>query len=362
MYRTNFCRRTTRGRSPFFLFRETLYSGHYTLKANEYKWPFEFTFPTKTDPRCIEDTFTPAHPWLGTNETHSLPPSYEVQLNRHNDRDLEGRVEYTLEALAERQGTFKTKLDFVTQFNFHQDPRDEETPEPRIFAQEEFCKARSAKLIPDAQISFKDKIHGLLKPGDLPTANFIVRWLYPTVVYPGGKLPLYFAVVAMETLNGAPSNEKVPVNVTELTIKFTSGSYLRSWGDQDTVEETRILHNSKEPFKLPSFHIVGKTQPTVVPYEYKDDLKEEEGLAYIPVTGLVTPKVAPSFTTINIALQHGLNIKMKIECGGKTSSIEFSGSLKVLPSEVRPSSAFQTSDAALPAYEPANLPAYSTAA
>jgi hypothetical protein len=365
LYKTDHYRRTTRGRSPFFLYRTTLYSGHYTLKANQYKWPFEFTFPAQTDPTCIEDSFASRSPWYGTSQAHVLPPSFLVHLNQSEDRTLEGRVEYTLEALAERPGTFKSNFNFVTQFQFNQQPRDEASPNPRLFAQEEFGKARSAKLIPDAHPSLKDKVHGLFKPNDLPTANFIVRWLYPTVIYPGGKLPLYFAVVAIETLNGAPSNEKIAVNVSELVIKFKSGSHLRSNSDQDVVEEEYLLHNSREPFKLPSFHIEGKTQPKTTPYEYQENLKEEEGLAYIPVTGLTTPKVEPTFATINIALQHRLKVKMKVECGGKTSTMEFSGVTRVLPSEVKPNSpfpaAFENIETILPAYEIEDLPAYSTA-
>ena len=33
------------GRADIFRFTKTLYTGKFTLRANEYIWPFEFTFP-----------------------------------------------------------------------------------------------------------------------------------------------------------------------------------------------------------------------------------------------------------------------------------------------------------------------------
>jgi hypothetical protein len=229
-------RRIYRGRAPLFNYRQTLYRGHYTVKANTYSWDFVFQFPTHTDPSCVEDSFGPNGVWLGTGSVHPLPPSFKYYDNHSRNQ---GMVEYKLEAEMEKAkaGLFESKLEATADLTFIP-PRTDPDPELRLCLQEQQFCPRTLKLLPDKQqLTFREKMHTVFKASELPTAAFIVRMIYPTITFSDRLLPIHLGIVSMETSDDVP--EQPAVIMSSITVKIKSTYHMRAaslWDMRGTVD------------------------------------------------------------------------------------------------------------------------------
>src|ERR1700744_6508488 len=94
-------RRVFRGRAPLLRQQVVLFRSSYTLRANHYSWPFEFTFPETTSSNCGGDAFSDHQShgvFRNAGEIYPLPPSFSYYGRGWN----QGKVEYLLEASLQR--------------------------------------------------------------------------------------------------------------------------------------------------------------------------------------------------------------------------------------------------------------------
>lgn len=85
---------------------------------------------------------------------------------------------------------------------------------------------------------------------------------------------------------------------------------------------------------LPIVDIPSKTTPIPSPHIVANDTDQPTD-AYLELSkltrfGLRTPAMCPTFSTINVAIRHRLKVKMRLECAGKSYSVDMSDALDVV--------------------------------
>jgi hypothetical protein len=352
-----------RGRSPLFIQSKLLYQGHYTLKPNEYTWPFEFVFPSHSDARLSEDHFRQEFPFVATGVSHPLPPSFINYAYRAMSGRDKGKVEYTLEAKASRDKVIDSSLEYMVMLNFRQ-KRNTANPDLGLRTQKANFLAQTIKLLPESNPSFKEKMHAFFHPSDLPRAAFCLQMVCPTVTFPGALLPLGLTLLHMETANGVQEDPEVYLN--SIVIKIKTAEALRAgkaFGRQvtgNTEEEFQIFQHVGR-VKL-SKSVTADKQSSVSQLNSTHVTPEDK---YLRFPGLKTPlSICPDFSTINVAISHRLKVKLQFSCAEKSFSQDFTVPLSVISSEFRESAPSYTETLpvyqapALPAYQPEGLPAY----
>jgi hypothetical protein len=328
-------RRVYRGRAPLFRQQLVLYESHFTLKADQYAWDFEFTIPASSDPTLRQSFWEDdgGGVWMRTGVAHPLPPTFKYYHNHSRNR---GMVEYKLEAemLRHNPSIFSSKAEAELEIRYLPPPPVEE-PDYKLYIRENEYQARTLHLIPDKaekDLTFKEKMHSLFNRDQLPSATFKARLVYPTVTFPGRPIPLRLSIVSMEPSINIPAPT---VYLTSLAVKVKSTFSFRAggfWVPQGRVEADNFLINSL------------RNQPIVVPLKLSSNKQHQEtqtsanlpvketylDLAALRNGGLLTPPISPSFKTINVSVTHMLKVKMRLSCAGKDFSFENSSTLVVL--------------------------------
>jgi Arrestin (or S-antigen), N-terminal domain len=317
-------RRTYRGRAPLFILRKVLYRGHYTLRADRYSWPFEFTFPSNSNPSSVEDTFRNDGRFLTVGQIHPLPPSFNSYDDGSNDQ---GMVEYKLEARLERPADtpiFSSgHLEHAVELRYLP-LRSVLEPKFNMFGIEKSYIARTLKLLPEKQdLTMKEKLHSLFKSDDLPSASFRLRCEYPTQTFAGRQLPIKLSVVALSTSDEVPSPPTIYLHNITVEIKaeyaFRAVSLLSDrYGN--VTERYTLLDASNIDVPIPFDQTAEMVQT-----ECLDLNKVKSG-------GLVTPALCPGFSTYNVAVGYRLKIKAKVVSAGKNFDLEVFARLNVLSS------------------------------
>ena len=330
-------RRVYRGRAPLFCQYLVLYQNHYTHKAGQYAWDFEFTIPARTDPNLRENTWTAdGSVWVRTGVAHQLPPTFK---HYDNSARNQGMVEYKLEAVMVRHNPriFNSKVGAAQEITY-MPPHPTGDPEYRLFLREEQYEARTLNLLPEEaqkELTFKEKLHALFNHGLLPSVTFKVRLVYPTFTYPGRSIPIKLAVVHMENSGGVPNPT---VTLHSLCVKITSAYDFRAagfWDNQGHASREHALLNLPRVAPVPVPQNLGTSaQPAAMSYRAGLNDGVPEGESYLDlsswrVDGLVTPLLCPSFGTINVAVQHALKVKFRLNCAGKEFVFDHAQDLQV---------------------------------
>ncbi|KAF2673034.1 hypothetical protein BT63DRAFT_421236 [Microthyrium microscopicum] len=352
-----------RGRAGLFSFTKTLYSGgHYTVRADEYKWDFEFTIPSSNDMSCHGDKFKSRGGFRPSTEQHPLPPSF----HRYGyDARNQGMVEYKLAAVMVRH-TKVSKLESALDIPYLP-PDPVPKPDLGLISSEQHYQARTLKLLPDKQkLTFREKLHTFFG-GDVPHATFRIRLIYPTVTWTGRALPFQLAIVAMDTSQDIP--EYPVVLLTGMTVKIRTRILFRasSWRIETNgqLNEEHTLQNVSHMLGPIPYAKIDKTEPgqptgtgriigLPEPGKYLDLSQFRSG-------GFRTPNMTPSFRTMNIVVMHHMKVKLQFNCAGKKFSMEHVDSLLVHSPPTGPMPVAQTAAATATHSQgnPPELPVYS---
>jgi hypothetical protein len=354
---TNLTRRDSDGHSQYhrsyeylFALSQQLYQGHYTVKAADYKWEFEFTFPFSTGPSYSENFFVKTGSFLSSGEKYPLPPSFDHYSLGGDDQ---GKVEYKLRAVMERRktGIFKAgKLEKSSCLQYMPPPPAEKA-DLRLVCKHQYYQVRSLKLLPGhKELTLREKTYSLFKPSDLPNATFCIRIIYPTITYPNRVLPIQLAIVRMDTSSDIPTPPDVAIK--SLSIKLKSDFGFRATSNKEGyvpkfrwlfIEHQKMyvpIPQVTEYFSVePNLDKTGKLCPQVMSTWLRTELPESgkylDLASIIPEDGkFVTADVVPSFRTMNVSVSYRIKVKMHFECAGKDFKFEHYDELKVLPGPV----------------------------
>jgi hypothetical protein len=320
-----------RGRGSLFMYSQTLYQGHYTLRANRYEWPFEFRFPLLSQSRINDDSFDSTQPFRGNADAHQLPPTF-VHSGRGFGTNFDAFTEYKLEATIRRppqsSSFFSSAIEKSLIVNFIS-LRQIQQPDLQIKQYQQSFTAHTLRLLPekaDAKLTMKEKMRSTFKRAELPKVSFQVRLTYPTQVYPGGAFPVKIGV-----RYGAVSEdilERPPIYLDTVDVEAKTYIVVRApgaFGDHHDNDSTRrpILNRGGYHVVLPDIDQTGEL--------------DSSGAQWFDVGGtqpgrmLVTPALQVDFSTYNISTYNRLQIKLRVSCADKQFSLATTAPLRVLP-------------------------------
>lgn len=367
-------RSRTRGRCTMFWYEKTLYVGKYTFKRGRYAWPFDFVFPLESDPKAGEqDRFGNGGVWAPQDAPHPLPPTFSA-----NDigffQDMECFVEYKLEANLTRPPEAPLRKQFSnmeTTLSLAYLPRRlEETPNLFIKPLPQSFTAKSLRLLPnraDDKLTMKEKLRSTFKSSELPAASFTLELTYPSQVYPCGPFPVNLGLKGMKTSEDVLLDP--PVVIKEVVIRVRAAVQCRTVGvigDHygNIIIRTVLLDTSGcilnvELPRINSKAVEAGTQ------------SREVDLTRLGKRHFDTKSIDCDFRSYNIAVDHTIDIRIKLMCVDKNFEVQIQRPLKVLPPVYRgiapptPTVAESSSSQAIPtssvnntAPESNELPAY----
>jgi hypothetical protein len=317
---------TYRGRGTLFWYSEVLYEGHYTVRADKYEWPFEFTFPYESRGRSVDDQFNRHDPFRTNSDVHALPPSFSHTGAGFNT-GFECIVEYKLEAVLSRPPEsyklFSSGLD--TGHALHFLPwRTTQNPDFGVKAFQQSLAAQTLRLLPekaDAKLTMKERMKSTFKMDDLPIANFAILITYPTTIYPGGPFPLHLSMKHISTtVEDRPTVFLESVNVVAKTrICVRAPGFLVDYYDDDSLKRRLFsksgLHTpvTESSSDLPAIELVDTASWL--------DLGQEINTLSLP----------PDFSTYNIAISTKMDVTIEVTCADKKFKITNDFGLIVLP-------------------------------
>jgi hypothetical protein len=315
-----------RGRGTLFWYSHVLYQGHYTVRADKYEWPFEFTFPHESKGRSVDDVFGRRHPFRANNDVHPLPPSFDHTGAGFNT-GFECFIEYKLEAVLSRPPEsyklFSSGLEAEHALNFL--PR-RTTQNPGLgmkLFQRSFA-AQTLRLLPEkaeAKLTIMETMRSMFQKEDLPTANFAIWISYPTVIYPGGPFPLHLSMKHISTtVENSPTIFLESVNVVAKTKIFArSPAFMGDYNDDDSIRR-RLL-------SIPRMHTaITESSSDLSIIQTVDtsswlDLGQE----------INTLSLRPDFSTYNIAISTKVDLTIEVTCAEKKFKLTMGSDLMVLP-------------------------------
>jgi hypothetical protein len=333
-----------RGDVSFFRYHKLLYSSQYKLKANVYSWPFEFTLPSQADPSLGERIFNNCPPFLGFGMAYPLPPALDCYTG-----ESKGKVEYKLQAMLIHDNSSTLEHECLLKY---MPLRSEATTNisPLYYFDASYT-ARTLRLLPDKQeLKFKEKMHNFFKSDTLPSATFVLRTSYPSVTYLNQQLPVKIAIVNLNRSDEVTSEPNI--YVTRLAIKIKSSYMFRTGSGLNTKttgsnerEHTLFLNNDMRmvvPYACENDTSntsrdekmqLGVSSGAVVDPSFISSTKMEQlDLGSLTPHGrFQTPNLPPTFKTPNIAVNHRLKIKIRLDCAGRPFDFERNTHLTVLP-------------------------------
>ena len=316
-----------RGRGNFFRYSKELYQGHYTLRANTYQWPFEFSFPSQTDPTVPSDVFDSSPPFQSNSTVHPLPPTFSHSTSGFGRR-FESYVEYKLDATITRPASSYKFLpsNLENELALKYLPcRAVQQPNLGLRSTQRLFTARSLRLIPskaDAKLSMKERMKSTFSKSDLPSASFSLTVEFPTQIYPGGPFPLRLSMQhTSSTCPGKPDIFLRSVNVEVKTkVLVCAPAFYSDRTDHDSWRH-QILNCLDLHVKVPD------SQRAAQPDSVRD------AALWLDLSSLGNPStrsIQTDFNTYNIAIFNRLDIELKVSCADQSFTFSHESGLLVL--------------------------------
>jgi hypothetical protein len=313
--------RTYKSQADFFYFSKKLYEGHYTLRANTYEWPFEFRFPSQTDPKASTNAFTGSPPLRSSSDVHPLPPTFS-----HNasslDRSFESLIEYKLEATLARHKLFASNLESMLALKY-MSYRSTEHPTLGWEYTKQTFTAQTLRLLPekaDAKLSMKEKMRSTFKSSELPSATFSLNMRYPTQIHLGDQPTIHLSVQHL----GSNCPEKPTIFLKYVTVEIKTTVQVRAPGFATDHHDYGSRHHQ----------ILGRGGLSIKLPESNDSPQENssqdiEGWLNLNGNGVMnTQSLQLNFNTYNIAVSNRLDIEIKVSCADKL--FKFSNTLPIV--------------------------------
>jgi len=317
-----------RGRGTLFWYSRVLYQGHYTLRADKYEWPFEFTFPHESRGREVDDVYNPRPPFRGNTDMYPLPPSFghtSTGINTKFDSFVEYKLEASLTRPPESHKLFSSGSGLETELILHFfSRRYTQTPDLGMKAFQRSFAAQTLRLLPEmanAKLTMKEKMRSTFQKGALPSANFAILITHPTLTYAGGPFPLYLSVKHISaTVENSPTIFLESVSVETKTIIFVRcPGFYGDYNDDDS-ERRQLL-------SIPHMH-------TAIP-ESSSELSVNQVVdtsSWLDLGQKIkTLSLPPDFSTYNIAILTKMDITIEVTCADKKFTMTKDSGLIVLP-------------------------------
>ncbi|KAI9876643.1 MAG: hypothetical protein M1830_004485 [Pleopsidium flavum] len=315
-----------RNQATLFESSKTLYRGHYTLRANSYEWPFEFTFPSLTLPKAGATKWKPSQSFAH-EPSHALPPTFLVEcLKVHGP--TENYIHYELAAILRRPSSnsvfhFGTLKDSVA-LPFTPFPTVE-SPDPKLYLISNTYTRQSHLLDPDVagqSLTLKEKVRFFWNHKQQPKSTFAVKVELPQVACNRGILPIFIGVEHNLALSTAPALPIVylrRVHIRLIAFSFIRCPHLSIFGDHD-----------KEEVITDRINIIDNSFPDT---PITERMSLSELLPHLKLSG----SLPPSFRTFNSARSYRLVVKVIVECAQKIYKAEVVGhGLLVMPGVFKP--------------------------
>jgi hypothetical protein len=313
--------RTHKSQADYFYFSKKLYQGHYTLRANTYEWPFEFRFPSQTDPKASANAFTGSPPFRSSLDVHPLPPTFSHNGSSLN-RSFEGFIEYKLEATLVRHKIFASNLESTLALKYMSYRSAEHPPLVWRYTKQTFT-AQTLRLLPeksDVKLSMKEKMRSAFKSSELPRATFSLKMRYPTQIHSGDQPSIHLSVQHLGS--NCPENPTIFLKYVTMNIKTTV--HVRAPGlaydhHDSGSRNHQILGRYGLSNELPES--IG-----LPPEDSSQDI--ERWLNLNANGGMNIQTLQLNLDTYNIAVSNRLDIKIKVSCADKL--FEFSNTLPIV--------------------------------
>ncbi|KAH0556779.1 hypothetical protein GP486_005431 [Trichoglossum hirsutum] len=314
-------------REDFFRLTKTLYTGHFTLRANQkYSWPFEFGFPAKTSGCSSWNRFKE----FDADPEHPLPPTFSHSHYHGNSSDNRGRscfVLYRLKASLTRPHSltsiFSRELKCVKPLIYLPLCESKKLGGESTTIRKEFSCA-SFLFLPENErpSGFKKLL------GTCPRSTFAIYAEIPQVIYPDQRAPIYVGLKHM--LEQSTTLEPPLVQLRSLSVKLVGVTLVRvkSSGGKLFGERTDRSENI--------FAILEKEMDLTVPMtdhmdlrDYYRDISDEKSAEPIFNTDLICYW---PFTTHSIRKHYMLEVSMTVQCADKEIAADFKlQGVEVLP-------------------------------
>ena len=293
------------GRVQLFYFKQTLFTGPYTLHGNA-TFPFSFTFPDRcsSDTRSpLADNFQPSR-FFDDNRQQPLPASFRDSSTTIG-QDIEVFVSYELEANLVSTKTFGGNMETTVTLHLVQD-RLIENPDLMPHSSETRFSVRSKYLLPEFQEhepTLSKKLNALINPSKMPIAVFRLYLSMPTVGIVGQDMPLTLRLE--HDLQNSTVRAPPVVHLRRIKWTLQATTWLRCtsaglFASQDVLETCHDEH-------------------TIADYQASDLGIPTAGCMnlgdLLACRGLTRKtNVSPSFKTFNVSRVYSLRVKLSIEC------------------------------------------------
>lgn len=329
----------TNGWTTLFSSTKTLHVGKRLFKAGQHSWPFRFQFPLHTMPGKSEDSFDNDEPFLSSNVSHPLPPTFNAR-DLGFPRDGECFIEYKLEASITKPMESPIPTPFLDTMSHTLDLRYlpfrlVESPDPSIEYSYRSFTAQTLRLLPEkahAKLTMKEKLRSTFSSYQLPFANFTVEMTYPTQVYPGGPFPLHLALKGLQTSEDVPQEPTIFVKSVSIGVKSLVSFRTMALVDyhKDRITKYTDLVNTGDAV----LHVELPQARCKAAEEGFEDSRVD--LTKVGGTNFTTRTLdCCDFRTYNVAVENTLKITIDLMCADQQFQFKVKTPLKVLPSVYR---------------------------
>jgi hypothetical protein len=278
-----------------------------------------------------DDAFDSSPPFLGTPDTHPLPPTF-YHSGRGFATNFEAFTEYKLEVtLIRPPESYKFYAKPIEQsYDMKYMPtRNGVQPNHQIKLHQQYLTVQSLRLLPekaDAKLTMKEKMRSAFSKSELPTVRFHVMVTFPTQIWPGGDFSL--KVCVRYGPQSEDISEKPPIYLESANIEIKTYTVVRAPGvfgdhhDSDSKRQT-IMARQGLHIALPGI-------------EQSEKGNESTDQWYslsrtIPDGDPASPSWPLDFDTYNISTCNKIDVKLDITCADKQFSVSTSATLRVLP-------------------------------
>jgi hypothetical protein len=311
IYRSNGqSRQTYKGRADFFRFTETLYTGKFTLRANEYVWPFSFAFPDAALSCVGQGQWKPSG-GFHSQSRHPLPPTFSASHHGFSG-NYESFIEYKLEAKLSRPPDsyvfYSRGIEADASLKFSP-TRAIESPEPDFKMQSRNLSHSSLLLLPENEgraLTFKEKTKSIFKSSELPRSSFAIFAELPRVICSNDRIPIFIGVKHLLENSTAPQLPVIKLQSFALTLVATTS--VRAPRHMSFAGEVSDTTSEK-------YHLENRTA-VCIPITERTDLRNY-------YTNRGGRALVPTFSTYNICRSYRLELKLTVQCVDKNMTVEF---------------------------------------
>ncbi|KAL5118319.1 hypothetical protein ACEQ8H_003829 [Pleosporales sp. CAS-2024a] len=316
-----------------------------SLAAKKYSWPFEFTFPSATEPRFRRRT-------RGTNylrEPHSLPPSFHFHTNVPGGV---AQISYFVQARLVFGEAAMTKRCRVV-LRYHPTPQDvtsQEAPCTSAVLYDQIWKStKDARDEPSRRIS---RVLSKVK-GRSVSARILPSILYPETVAPGQHIPIF---LQLRNTHDTHNDGQGSCTIDSLSITISTFSTIMCGHATSTRTRTSTRTARPRPEDCVSKHItcIARTDMhTPAPFGQTIPLTSNFRL-------VDNAECVPSFQTYSITRRYALRIVVALSFGPHHFTVRSTTPLQIVPRNAAPPPTTGPADDLvdpLPRYQPREMDA-----